>query len=195
MYNFVLLHPGEACPLHVKINLNPPEFPFRQSPPRKSQQICKNGRGNVPVARNPNPKPHKTPKIKLFSEIAQYRNQISTLLGVPPLNFQLRQAQDSLMRHRFTYLPSILSSHSFGVLSPETPRNLSKVWLFQSVAFDNFVLPTLGKRHEPGRKTAHANNDILMPFGMLLCIQQFFNRIAVRLHHVRSFFHKDTNYC
>ena len=38
--------------MHVKINLNPPEFPFRQSPPRKSQQICKNGRGNVLVARN-----------------------------------------------------------------------------------------------------------------------------------------------
>ena len=52
------------------------------------------GRGNVPVARkriarNPNPKPHKTPKINPSAKTAQYRNQISTLLGVSPLKFQM----------------------------------------------------------------------------------------------------------
>ena len=61
-----------------------PEFPTEF--PQKTRPT---GRGNVPVARNPIPKPHKTPKIKLSAKTAQNRNQISTLLGIPPLNVQL----------------------------------------------------------------------------------------------------------
>ena len=66
--------------------------------PTYSSKPHQPGRSNVPVARNSIPKPHKTPKIKPFSllishypslitHIPKYRNQIPTLLGVPPLNF------------------------------------------------------------------------------------------------------------
>ena len=36
--------------------------------------VAKYGRGNIPVARNPNPKPHKTPKINPTAKTTQYRN-------------------------------------------------------------------------------------------------------------------------
>jgi hypothetical protein len=55
--------------------------------PHISPNLTTLGRGNVPVAATPNPKPHKTPKIKLFAKIAQYRYQISTLLGASPRKF------------------------------------------------------------------------------------------------------------
>ena len=47
------------------------------------------GRGSVPAARNRTipTRNHTNAKIKLSAKIAQYRNQISTLLGVPPLKF------------------------------------------------------------------------------------------------------------
>ena len=60
-------------------------------------RVAQSGRGNVPVARTPNPKPYKTPKpsyshmsflcpithySSLITHIPKYRNQISTLLGV-----------------------------------------------------------------------------------------------------------------
>ena len=62
--------------------------------PHISPHLTTLGRGNVPVARNLNPKPHKTPKSShshyssLITHIPQYRNQIFTLLGVPPLKFR-----------------------------------------------------------------------------------------------------------
>ena len=50
--------------------------------------VAKSGRGNVPVARKRIiPTRNRTnAKIKLSAKIAQYRNQISTLLGASPLN-------------------------------------------------------------------------------------------------------------
>ena len=55
--------------------------------PTWAKEIPIHGRGNVPVDRNPTPKPHKTPKIKPSAKTARCRNQIFTLLGVYPLNF------------------------------------------------------------------------------------------------------------
>ena len=59
----------------------------KERSPTWAKEIPIHRRGNVPVARNPIPKPHKR-QNQSIRKTAQYSNQISTLLGVPPLNFQ-----------------------------------------------------------------------------------------------------------
>ena len=73
---------------------------FRFRVPSESAQSTPNREGqrprcphvritdNIPVARNPNPKPQKR-KINPSAKTTRCRNRISTLLGVSPLNFQI----------------------------------------------------------------------------------------------------------
>ena len=71
--------------LHVSRICHPPKSAYSSKPHQP-------GRGSVPVARKRiarNPNRNRTnAKIKLSAKIAQYRNQISTLLGASPLKFR-----------------------------------------------------------------------------------------------------------
>ena len=56
--------------------------------------------GQRPRCPQPQPETAQNAKIKLSAKTAQYRNQISTLLGVPPLNFPTTPTPDITARCR-----------------------------------------------------------------------------------------------
>ena len=59
----------------------------RKKEPDMGKRNTNSWEGQRPHCPQTQPENAQNAKIKLSAKIAQYRNQISTLLGVPPLNF------------------------------------------------------------------------------------------------------------
>ena len=66
------------------------------SVPRTRTRACEGQRNPRRHHRIRTPLRYALPKIKLFAKTARCRNQISTLLGVPPLNFNAQDSAESV---------------------------------------------------------------------------------------------------
>ena len=99
-----------------RISLQACGTPAEAKSPRQSSDppLYFHGRGSVPAARKPavhkpQPETPQNAKIKLSAKTTQYRNRISTLLGVSPLKFHRQSTTHHIMSR--TPLP-LLHKHT-----------------------------------------------------------------------------------
>ena len=92
----------------------------KERSPTWAKEVPIHGRGSVPAARKPT-RNRTNAKINPSAKTAQYRNQISTLLGVPPLKFQ-----NSLIHNLNQHLVYHNGFHDLSVRSSEYPSSFKR---------------------------------------------------------------------